>query len=56
LMNVHTIAGEALVSDVRLANLPVGRDDRHLFVVDYGAGGRRAGTHNLTLVRYPITE
>lgn len=54
-MNVHAIDGTPLVSDVRLPDFPVGRDDTHLYVVDYGAGGRRNGGERATLVRIPIS-
>jgi hypothetical protein len=54
-MNVHAIDGTPLVSDLRLPGFPVGRDDTHLYVVDYGAGGRRNGGERATLVRIPIT-
>lgn len=40
-MNVHSTDGDGVVSDVRLRDLPVGRDDRALYVVDYGNAGRR---------------
>ena len=53
-MNVHTLDGKPLVSDVKLPDFPVGRDDTHLYVVDYGAGGRRNGGERGTLVRIPI--
>ena len=39
-MNLHTAAGEGLVSDIRLPALPVGRDGGHLLVIDYGEAGR----------------
>lgn len=53
-MNVHALDGTPLVSDVKLPDFPVGRDDTHLYVVDYGAGGRRNGGERGTLVRIPI--
>jgi hypothetical protein len=53
-MNVHALDGKPLVSDVKLPDFPVGRDDTHLYVVDYGAGGRRNGGERGTLVRIPI--
>jgi hypothetical protein len=54
-MNVHALDGTALVSDVKLPDFPVGRDDTHLYVVDYGSAGRRNGGERATLVRIPIT-
>lgn len=55
-MNLHDArTGEGLVSDIRLPDLPVGRDGEHLLVLDYGpAGGRRHDTDRLDLVRIPI--
>jgi len=35
-MNIHSIEGRRLVSDIRLPEVPTGRDDTHLYVVDYG--------------------
>ena len=53
-MNIHDLDGTGLVSDVRLPDLPVGRDAAHLYAIDYGAGGRRNGADRLTLQRIPI--
>ena len=53
-MNIHSLDGTALVSDVRLPDLPVVRDERNLYVIDYGPGGRRIGIDHVTLIRYPI--
>lgn len=49
-MNLHTSAGEGLVSDVRLPDLPVGRNGAHLLVVDYGEAGRRGDADQIDLV------
>ena len=53
-INVHALDGSGLVSDVRLPDLPVGRDDKNLYVIDYGTAGRRLGAEKITLLRYPI--
>lgn len=53
-MNLHALDGTGLVSDVKLPDFVVGRDDTHLYVVDYGPGGRRNGGERGTLVRIPI--
>lgn len=55
-MNLHDArTGEGLVSDIRLPDLPVGRDGEYLLVLDYGsAGGRRHDTDQLDLVKIPI--
>src|SRR5207247_2358603 len=34
-MNIHSVDGRGLVSDVRLPDIPIGRDETHLYVVDY---------------------
>jgi hypothetical protein len=54
-MNLHSLDGTGLASDIRLPNLPVGRDDTSLYVVDYGAGGRRRiGKGVISLFRIPV--
>jgi hypothetical protein len=56
-MNVHTVDGAGVVSDVRLRDLPVGRDDSGLYVVDYGNAGRRPlGSDSIWLVRVAIPQ
>jgi hypothetical protein len=54
-MNIHALDGRPLVSDVKLVDVPIGRDDANLYAVDYGAAGRRNGATDATLVRIPIT-
>jgi len=54
-MNVHAIDGAGVASDIRLPDLPVGRDATSLYVVDYGSGGRRAvGREPIALLRVPV--
>ena len=53
-MNLHTAAGEGLVSDIELPDLPVGRDGRHLLVIDYGQAGRWGDADRIDLLRIPI--
>lgn len=56
-MNVHALDGQPLQSDLRLPDLPVGRDDTSLYVVDYGANGRRKlGRDGFALVRVPVDQ
>lgn len=56
-MNVHSLDGSGIVSDIRLPGLPVARDAENLYVIDYGARGRRrAGTGDVTLISIPVTE
>lgn len=55
LMNLHASDGRGLTSDLQLPGLPVGRDVTSLYVVDYGAAGRRPlGRDPVTLIRVPI--
>lgn len=53
-MNLYSLSGDRLVSDVRLPGLPVGRDGEHLLVIDYGLAGRRHNATQVTLVRIPL--
>lgn len=53
-MNILGLDGSPLVSDVGLADLPIGRDESNLYAVDYGAGGRRNGVEHATLLRVPV--
>jgi hypothetical protein len=54
-MNLHALDGRGLVSDVRLPDLPVGRDETSLYIVDYGSTGHRPlGHESITLVRMPV--
>jgi hypothetical protein len=56
-MNVHTLDGAGVASDIRLPDLPVGRDATSLYVVDYGPGGRRvSGRDPISLLRIPMTH
>jgi hypothetical protein len=54
-MNIHTLEGAGVASDIRLPDLPVGRDATSLYVVDYGAAGRRVrGNAPISLFRIPV--
>jgi hypothetical protein len=54
-MNLHSLAGTGLASDIRLPDMPVGRDATSLYVVDYGASGRRRIGHGaISLFRIPV--
>jgi hypothetical protein len=54
LMNVHRLDGSPIALDVPLADLPIGRDENHLYVVDYGAKGRNEPNERVVLLSYPI--
>ena len=53
-MNVHSLDGKGLVSDIRLPDIPIGRDETHLYAIDYGSTGKQAGLPSVKLVRIPI--
>ena len=56
-MNVHTLDGAGVASDIRLPDLPVGRDATSLYVVDYGHTGRRTrGSDPFWLVKIPVAQ
>ncbi len=52
--NVHTLDGRGLASDVKLPDLPVGRDRFGIFAIDYGDEGRRAGASRIHLVHVAL--
>lgn len=54
-MNVYSVNGDRLVSDLSLPGLPIGQDRGHVVVIDYGRGGRRADASSLALVKVPLT-
>lgn len=53
-MNIYGADGAPLTSDVRLPDLPVGRDASHLYVIDYGQQGRGQSPDRVRLVRIPV--
>jgi hypothetical protein len=53
-MNIHAADGTPLVSDVRLPDLPIGRDGTHLYAIDYGPAGRGNSSERVRLVRIPV--
>jgi hypothetical protein len=56
-MNVHSLDGQGRIADVKLPGLPVGRDDTSLYVIDYGAAGRRPiGDEPITLMKIPVVR
>lgn len=54
-MNVYSVNGDRLVSDLGLPGLPVGQDRGHVVVIDYGRDGRRADASSVALVKVPLT-
>ena len=53
-MNLYGTDGRRLVSDIRLPDLPVGRDESHVLVMDYGAAGRRSKASQLRLLKIRV--
>ena len=54
-MNLHRLDGTGVVSDMKLPGIPLFRDDRSLYMVDYGPGGRRdIGFSPFTIVSVPV--
>jgi thiol-disulfide isomerase/thioredoxin len=54
LMNLHRLDGSPIALDIPLPDLPIGRDEDHLYVVDYGAKGRNEPNDRVVLLSYPI--
>lgn len=54
-MNVYSVNGDRLVSDLGLPGLPVGQDRGHVVVIDYGRDGRRPDASSIALVKVPLT-
>ncbi len=54
LMNLYSAMGERLVSDIHLPDLPVGHDDTHILVIDYGPAGRRSNAGEVRLLRVRV--
>ena len=56
-MNLHRLDGTGILSDVRLPGLPLFRDDRSLYMVDYGSAGRHPiGLGPFTIVSVPVLD
>jgi hypothetical protein len=53
-MNIFGADGAPLTSDVRLPDLPIGRDGTHLYAIDYGPQGRGQSPERVRLVRIPV--
>jgi hypothetical protein len=55
-MNAYGWDGQVRGRDIPLPDLPVGRDDKHVYVVDYGREGRRSGAQSIRLLQIPISR
>ena len=53
-LNVHSLDGKKLVSDIRLPGMPVGRVDTHIYAIDYGPGGRSGASDSVKVLRIPV--
>lgn len=54
-MNLHSLSGRRLVSDIRLPGMPIGHDETHVYAIDYGAGGRTAAPGSVKVLRIPVS-
>ena len=54
LMNIHDLDGRPMVSDIRLPNGPVGRDEANLYVVGRAEDRRGPGKAEQELLQIPI--
>ena len=53
-MNLHGLDGRRLVSDIKLPGMPIGGDDTHIYVTDYGPDGRHGAPDRLKILRIPV--
>ena len=53
-MNLHSLGGRKLVADIRIPGMPVGRDDTHVYAIDYGPGGRLGAPDSVKILRIPV--
>jgi hypothetical protein len=50
-MNVYDFDGRLRAADIKLPGMPVGRDDDHIYSVDYGADGRNSAPSTVAVHR-----
>lgn len=55
-MTVLTPDGETRHTDIDLPELPIGSDDKALYVVDYGAKGRQGAHESVTVLRIAVPK
>lgn len=53
-LNLHAMDGRKLVSDIKLPGMPIGRDETHIYVTDYGRDGRHGAPDRLKILRIPV--
>jgi len=53
-LNLHKMDGRRLVSDIKLPGMPIGHDDTHIYVTDYGPDGRHSAPDKLKILRIPV--
>jgi hypothetical protein len=53
-MNLHAMDGRRLVSDIKLPGMPIGRDETHIYVPDYGPDGSQSSPDKLKILRIPV--
>ena len=53
-LNVYGWDGQLRVHDIALPDLAVGRDDKHVYAIDYGTEGHRDGATTIRLVQIQV--
>jgi hypothetical protein len=53
-MNLHSLDGRKLVSDIALPGMPIGWDGDGLYAVDYGQAGRHSTPESVEILRVPL--
>jgi len=53
-VNLYTRAGMPLEQDIKLSDVPVGKDSSHLYVIEHGPTGPRSVAPSVTLLRIRI--
>lgn len=53
-MNLHSLDGRRLVSDIALPGMPIGWDGDGLYAVDYGQAGRNSTPDSLKILRVRV--
>jgi hypothetical protein len=54
-MNLQSLDGTGLISDIPLPEKPVGQDAQHIYVIDYGRGGRQPESESVRLLQILVT-
>ena len=55
-LNLLSLTGERLVSDIRLPDLPIGRSGEYIYFLDYGPAGRRTDFDQVDVRRLSLID